>query len=556
MTDTIAAEPVTGFAALGLDARLVDALVARGYSEPTPIQREAIPPLLAGNDLIGLAATGTGKTAAFALPLLQRIAAAGPRTTPSVLVLVPTRELAIQVATAVARYGKPLNARVVAVYGGAGFGEQVRALQRGTDVVIATPGRALDHLRRGTLVLDGVTAVVLDEADEMLDMGFAEDIETLLNATPDARQTMLFSATIPPRISAIAAKYLTNPVRISVAKLATPEGEAPQVRQTIYLVPGDFRTAALARVLEYDAPTSAIVFCRTRHESESVADALVQRGFRPETLHGGLSQEQRDRVMRKFRDGATTLLVATDVAARGLDITQLSHVINFGVPQQAETYVHRIGRVGRAGREGVALTIADSREQYTLRAIEKVAGKFEYAKVPTGVDLQQRRRERTRDRIVEMIAAGGLDDYQAVVAELTGTFDPKDVALAAVALATTAGRTVKDGPDVPAVAAKQSSAPRPQRPVETRQRRGTPGMARVFVSAGRDVGLDRREVVNLLGKEVGLGVRDIGMIDVAERFCLVDIPEEACDEVISRLDGVRIKGRRVQVRRDRVVTQA
>jgi ATP-dependent RNA helicase DeaD len=563
VSDTITAEPGTGFAALGLDPRLVDSLSAYGYTEPTPTQREAIPPLVAGRDLVGLAATGTGKTAAFALPVLHRLAAAGERGKPAALVLVPTRELAIQVAAAVGRYGRPVGVRVLAVYGGAGFSEQARGLRHGTDVVVATPGRALDHLRRGTLSLDGVTAVVLDEADEMLDMGFAEDIEAILGATPAARQTMLFSATMPPRIAAIADRHLTNPVRVSVARPEPAAGEAPKVRQTVYVVPREFKVAALARVIEFEAPAAAIVFCRTRHEAETVAEALAARGHRPEALHGGLSQEHRDRVMRKFRDGAVTLLVATDVAARGLDIGHLSHVINFGVPQAAEAYVHRIGRVGRAGREGVALTVAEPRERHLFRAVERATGRRpEFARTPTAADLKGRRLERIRGQLRELIRSGGLDEFRAAVAPLTAEFDPSDVALAAVALAARAARTGDDGPDVPEVAprrpdpardgASRTRPAREDRPPRSFERRWSGnGMTRVFVGAGRESGVGRRELVAAFESEAGLGSKDLGAITVAERFSLVEVPGNIVEDVIGMLDGIRIRGRRVTVRRDR-----
>ncbi|MGL5095368.1 MAG: DEAD/DEAH box helicase, partial [Planctomycetia bacterium] len=287
-----------------------------GYLEPTPIQRESIPPLVAGRDLIGVAATGTGKTAAFALPLVQRVAVENRRKT-AVLILVPTRELALQVAAAVAKYGEPLGVRAVPVYGGAGFSDQIRALRDGVEVVVATPGRALDHMRRGTMPMETITAVVLDEADEMLDMGFAEEIEALLSAIPAGRQTALFSATMPPRIAGIANRHLRDPIRVSVAKAVAEPGEAPKVRQTAYMVEWRHKTAALGRILDYETPSSAIVFCRTRHEADNVAESLTGRGNRPESLHGGMSQDQRDRVMRKFRDGAVNLLIATDVAARG-----------------------------------------------------------------------------------------------------------------------------------------------------------------------------------------------------------------------------------------------
>jgi ATP-dependent RNA helicase DeaD len=563
----------SGFAALGLDPRLVASLTANGYAEPTPVQRESIPHLLAGRDLVGLAATGTGKTAAFALPLIQRIAAARgtnpPTGKPAVIVLVPTRELALQVATAVGKYGHPLGVRVVPVYGGAGFGDQVRGLKRGTDVVVATPGRALDHLRRGTLDLSAVTAAVLDEADEMLDMGFAEDIEAILSAAPKQRQTALFSATMPPRIAAIADAHLSNPVKVAVAKPATPAGEAPKVRQAVFLVDRQHKVNALARVLEYESPTSAIVFCRTRDEADAVADTLTARGRRPEALHGGLSQDQRDRIMRKFRDGAVTLLVATDVAARGLDISHLSHVVNFGVPQAPEVYVHRIGRVGRAGREGVALTIATPGERRMVQAIERLLGqRIEFGRIPAPAAVRAKRLERTRDAVKDLIRTGGLDEYKSVVGELAAEFGPAEVALAAVAMLDRATRSADDDAEIPTF----SPAPRDDR--RPRQdgppMRGGPaygprrppmgtagrGMAKVFVGAGRLEGVDRRQLVTVIENEVGLRSRDIGTITVAERFSLIEVPGEIIDDVIGRLDGVRIRGRRVPVRRDRAMPAA
>ena len=298
---------------------------------------------------------------------------------------------------------------------------------------------------------------------------------------------MLFSATMPPRIAAIAEKHLKDPVRVTVAKARPTAGEAPQVRQTAYLVYPDHKTAALARVLDYEAPTSALVFCRTRHEADSVADALAARGHRLDSLHGGLSQEQRDRVMRRFRDGATTLLVATDVAARGLDISHLSHVINFGVPEAGETYIHRTGRVGRAGRGGVAITLTEPRDRHRLRAVERATGlRIELAPVPTAADLRARRLERTRDALRELIRDGGLDEFRAVVGPLSTEFDPTDVALAAVALATRTGRTADDEVDIPSPAPSKDG---PARPGNRQPRFGGPGrrsgegMARVFVGA-------------------------------------------------------------------------
>ena len=320
------------FDSLGLDPALVGAVTALGYEEPTPIQREAIPHLLAGQDVLGQAATGTGKTAAFALPLLHRIGRPGERRAVRALILVPTRELAMQVSEAVHRYGKPFDICVLPIYGGQSIQQQLRALKRGVDVIVATPGRAMDHIRRGTLDLGAVEIVVLDEADEMLDMGFAEDLEAILDATPAERQTALFSATLAPRILAIAKRHQREPVTVRIAREQLPAGEAPRLREVAYIVPRQHKVAALGRVLDMESVASAMIFCRTRTEVDALSEALGGRGYGAEALHGGLSQEQRDRVMRRFRDGTVELLVATDVAARGLDIGHVSHVVNFAVP--------------------------------------------------------------------------------------------------------------------------------------------------------------------------------------------------------------------------------
>ena len=560
--------PANGFATLGLDPRLTDALAAAGYSEPTPIQREAIPPLVDGKDLIGLAATGTGKTAAFALPLLHRLIdrPAANKGRVAVMIIAPTRELAVQVATAVSSYGKPLGVRVVPVYGGAGFSDQSRAIRRGADIVVGTPGRILDHIRRGTLDLAGVMAVVLDEADEMLDMGFAEDMDAILSATPATRQTMLFSATMPPRIEAMAAKHLTNPTRIRVAAAVVAAGDAPKVRQAAYFIGRDHKVAALTRVLEFEDPTAAIVFCRTRTEADAISDELAARGHRPDSLHGGFSQEHRDRVMKKFREGTTPLLIATDVAARGLDIGHLSHVVNFGVPLSPETYVHRIGRVGRAGREGVAITVAEPREQRLLRMCEHAAGrKIDTCKLPTTADLLGRRLQRTRDGVRELLLAGGLEQFKAMIAPLNAEYSPEDVAAAAVALAVrAAGETNKDEPEIPVPEMMRPRDARPPRPGFGNDRgfgraggplmggntRPTP-MIRVFIGVGRTNGIGRRDILDALGNETGLGSRDIGTIDVAERFCVVEVPGEAADHVIEVMQEVRFCGRKTIVRLDR-----
>jgi ATP-dependent RNA helicase DeaD len=559
-----------GFAALGLDSRLVEALGALGYEEPTPVQREAIPPLLAGRDVLGQAATGTGKTAAFALPLLHRVTPdAEPRERTTALILVPTRELAMQVAEAVHRYGKSLGVCALPIYGGAAMESQLRMLRRGVDVVVATPGRALDHIRRRTLHLDAVKVVVLDEADEMLDMGFAEDLESILAATPADRQTALFSATLPPRIADIANAHLRDPVRVRIDREVLPAGAAPRVRQVAYIVGRAHKIATLGRVLDVENPTSAIVFCRTRTEVDELTESLNGRGYRAEALHGGMSQEQRDRVMKRFRANTTDLLVATDVAARGLDVQHVSHVVNYDVPSAAEAYVHRIGRTGRAGREGVAITLAEPREHRLLRNIEQqTKQKIEIATVPTVADLHARRLELTRASIREAVLAGDLERFRVVVDSLAQEFDVMDVAAAAVRLAD-AREGAGDEEEIPDVAPR---AERPSRGVgkpgrarpaakgtdAERPRRGkrepiTPewNVARLYVGAGRRANVRPADLVGAIVNEAGVDPRAIGAIQITDRFSLVEVPEEIADDIIGSLRATTIKGRRVPVRRDR-----
>lgn len=559
MPDTLPPVRATGFAALGLKPRLVDTLAGLGYEEPTPIQREAIPSLLEGRDLIGQAATGTGKTAAFTLPLLQRLVAAGKeRATPSVLILVPTRELAMQVAEAVCRYGKALGIQALPVYGGQPMEPQVRALKRGVDVVIATPGRAHDHVRRGTLRLARVSAVVLDEADEMLAMGFADDLEAILAETPKPRQTMLFSATLAPNIAAIAHRHLTNPIELRVAKEPLASGSAPRVRQTAYIVARAHKLAALGRVLDMETPTAALVFCRTRTEVDELTETLRARGYLPEALHGGMSQEQRDRVMRLFRAGTANLLIATDIAARGLDVEQLSHVVNYHVPGDAAAYVHRIGRVGRAGREGVAITLAEPRENHLLRSTEKTTGqKIDIRKVPTVADLQAKRLGVTRAALREALLAGGLDEFRTVVSSLAEEFDLMDVALAAVKLTHRGGQEGAEADEIPAPDAYREPRNRGDRGGKFQDRasaRRGPGAstARLFIGAGRALGVRPGDLVGAIANEAGVDGRDITILDIGDRHSIVEVPEEAAEYVIECLSDTRIKGRKVTVRPDQM----
>ncbi|MEG0821469.1 MAG: DEAD/DEAH box helicase [Burkholderiaceae bacterium] len=559
----------TAFAALGLAPALVETLTALGYEEPTPIQSQALPALMEGRDVLGQAATGTGKTGAFALPLLQRHVLGKPAGAPVVLVLAPTRELAIQVCEAFHSYGKSSGAVVAPIYGGQEYGRQIRLLQRGVHVVVATPGRALDHIRRGTMDLSNIQAIVLDEADEMLDMGFSDDIDAIIDALPPQHQTALFSATLPPRISAMADKRLTNPLRILIPRERTAEGQAPRVRQTAYVVGRAHREAALGRILDVESPQLAIVFARTRNEVDELAEHLRGRGYSVEPLHGGLDQAQRDRVMKRARASQVDVIVATDVAARGIDIDHLTHVINYGIPASLETYVHRIGRTGRAGREGVAITLMEPREHRLLRNIEGLTkAKIEVRSVPTATDVRARRLDMTRAALREAILAGELDRFRVVIETLAEEFDPMDVAAAAIKLAheATSGGA-DDDVEIPSATSfdrpRRDAKPRGEwqprsggersefKPREGAPRRGRDeGMVRIFIGAGREAGVRPADLVGAIANEAGIAARKIGAIEIADRFSLVEVDGPVANVVIDALRGTTIKGRQITVRRD------
>jgi ATP-dependent RNA helicase DeaD len=598
------------FEALGLGTELVTELASLGYEEPTPIQKAAIPPLLAGRDLLGQAATGTGKTAAFALPILHLVGGIKPEPLkPLALVLVPTRELAVQVCEACHRYGKGLGIAVAPIYGGQEFHRQVVALRRGVHVVVATPGRALDHMRRGTLDLSGLRIVVLDEADEMLDMGFAEDLELILEGTPEGRQTTLFSATLPPRIASIAEKHLRDPERILIARDAATKGSVPKVRQTAYIVPRPHKIAALGRVLDLESPTLALVFCRTRLEVDELAERLVGRGYRVASLHGGMGQAERDRVMARARAGTVDLLVATDVAARGIDIDHLTHVVNFDVPSSPEAYIHRIGRTGRAGREGVAISLVEPRGHRLLRNIEQATRqKIAIATVPSPMDVKARRLDMTKGAVRDVLESGDLEAYRSVAEALASDFDPMDVAAAAVRLAHEAleGDAARDEADIPVIEGfgrhdrPRREAPAPaegsqrgprgwqwsgprhdgapqlgergqERPAGGRgaprgewndrsPQRGAPrgqwndrdpqDMERIFIGLGRKAGVRPADVVGAIANEANVNPRGIGDIEIAELYTIVELPARDVDHVVRVLRGASIRGRKAKVNRD------
>ncbi len=561
------------FDTLGLPAGLLATLKELGHELPTPVQEAAIPPLLEGRDVLGQAATGTGKTAAFTLPMLARLDTSkrAPLET-SCLVLVPTRELAMQVTEAIRRYGASMQVHVIAVYGGEPIGYQLKQLKRGVDIVVATPGRALDHLERKTLKLHRVQSVVLDEADEMLDMGFEEDLKTLLDALPPQRQMALFSATMPPRIQKIAERHLLSPVRGTIKRQQATAGETPKVRQVAYVVPRAHKVAALVRVLQSEDARSALVFCQTRAEVDELSALLPDRGMSAEALHGGLDQTQRDRVMKRFKSEAVRVLIATDVAARGLDIDHLALVVNYEAPTTPEVYVHRIGRTGRAGREGVAVTLVEPSQIRIIKNLERAAGGvIKVLPVPTAETLRAARIEKTKAHVLEAARNGAGETLHAWVKE--SGVEAWQLAAAATMLLHEEhfGTETLDEINIPVPRASIAKAQQFTRPVPPRmhqhsggergerperQDRGRPAggdddKVTLFVGAGTEAGIRPADLVGAIANEAKVESRLIGPIQIRERYALVGVPADRVEEIIRAMRATKVRGRKVQVRRER-----
>ncbi len=523
-------EPAAAFRVLGLSDLTMRAIVDAGFEAPTPIQEQAIPVLLSGKDLIGQAQTGTGKTAAFALPIAERLDANLNQT--QAIILLPTRELCIQVAQETHNLTKYHNLRVLPVYGGQPIDRQFRALRSGTQIVVGTPGRVLDHLRRGTLDLGQIRFVVLDEADEMLNMGFLEDVEEILKSVPAERQTALFSATMPPRIAGLARNYLNDPQRVSIE---SKHRTVAQVAQTYYEVPPSQKVEALARILDMETPGSTILFCRTRREVDDLGESLQMRGYEAETLHGEMNQAARDRVMNRFRSGQADLLIATDVAARGLDIDQVTQVINYDIPWDVETYVHRIGRTGRAGRSGEAITLISPRERYQLRQIERFINvPIKPARVPTAADISARRRDMFKDNIRQTLADSNYESYLLTVEELAeeGEFDSSQIAAAALQMLWQAQKGASDYDIAEA---------------EVSNERSEQGMTRLFIQIGRQDGVRPTDIVGAIANEAGVPGNAIGAIDIMEKSTFVEVPEGAAANVIEALGKTKLRGKSVYV---------
>lgn len=535
------------FENLNLRPELMQAITELGFENPTPIQERAIPALIAGGDVLGQAQTGTGKTAAFAFPLLEKIDF--ERRSVQGLILAPTRELASQVAEAIFQYGKHAGARVLAIYGGSSYARQIKRLEGGVHIVVGTPGRVIDLIDKGALDLSGVRYLVLDEADEMLKMGFIDDVETILKATPTERQTALFSATLPPMIRQLAQKYMHTPETVTIEHKTLT---VPAIEQRYYLVDDASKLAAVARLLEVEEITSALIFVRTKLGAAQLADDLLSRSFAVEALHGDMAQDARETVMKRFRRGQISVLVATDVAARGLDIEDMSHVINYDVPYDAEDYVHRIGRTGRAGKAGVAITLVTPRERRWLRTIEGFTGqRIQQATLPPPAAVYARRDARFSAQLQAVLAEADLGRELTVVNTLLEAgYDAAEIAAAAVRMAR-AGETTRPVEEIHQP--KERVERERERSSEWSRRKthghNEPGMVRLSLNAGRAHGIQPGDVVGAIAGETGIPGRAIGAIDIHADETFVDVKDIHVDRVLRQMQKRTLRGRTVTLKR-------
>ncbi|BBY52855.1 DEAD/DEAH box helicase [Mycobacterium koreense] len=546
--------PLVTFADLTLHPAVLQAVTDVGYESPSAIQEATIPALMAGSDVVGLAQTGTGKTAAFATPILSKIDTAAKTT--QALVLAPTRELALQVAEAFSRYGAHLpGLNVLPIYGGSSYGVQLAGLRRGAQVVVGTPGRVIDHLERGTLDLSRVDYLVLDEADEMLQMGFAEDVERILADTPEYRQVALFSATMPRAIRSITAKYLHDPVEVTVkAKTATAEN----ITQRYIQVSGPRKMDALTRVLEVEPFEAMIVFVRTKQATEEVAEKLRARGLAAAAINGDIAQAQRERTISALKDGTLDILVATDVAARGLDVERISHVLNYDIPHDTESYVHRIGRTGRAGRAGAALLFVSPRERHLLKAIEKATRqKLTEAQLPTVEDVNAQRVAKFRDSITDTLSAPGMDLFRSLIEDYERDHDvPLADIAAALALQSRNGDEflmVEPPPEK----RRERRDRKPERDSKN-ARSGGPrsGFATYRIAVGKRHKIGPGAIVGAIANEGGLQRSDFGHISIHPNFSLVELPAKLPQQTVKALENTRISGVLINLQPDRAQGKA
>lgn len=515
------------FEDFGLHPDILKGISDIGFEEPSPVQAECIPAVLRGEDVIGQAQTGTGKTAAFGIPVLDRIQTSVNQV--QSIILTPTRELAIQVSEELRRIGRPKRVKTLPIYGGQSIGRQVKILQQGVQVVIGTPGRLLDHLRRGTLNVEAVETIVLDEADEMLDMGFIDDIESVLKFVPKDRQLLLFSATMPPVIRQLANKYMRKPRYITINR---GDVSVPMIKQTYYRVLENNKVDALCRILDSEEVNLGIIFCRTKKGVDDLSDALQARGYLAGGLHGDLQQHQRDRVMNAFRNSEIELLVATDVAARGIDVGSVTHVINYDIPQDVESYVHRIGRTGRAGRAGVALTLVTPREMKQLRTIEEETGNRLKAKeLPSLEEIAAKQQESWMTQIEEVIQTeADLSLFEDMIENLSSKFSSEKIAAASLYIsfserfAKAADPTYNFG-----------------------ETGASPGMVRFFINVGRNANMRPQDLAHAIADHAGIALRQVGRINIYDRFSFVEVPEEVAPFVYEALRQSKINGARVNM---------
>lgn len=543
--------PEQTFSDLGLAPEVLKALADVGYETPSQIQALTIPPLLEGRHVVGLAQTGTGKTAAFALPILSQLDFS--QKTPQALVLAPTRELALQVSEAFEKYAAHMKGvKVLPIYGGQGYGVQLSALRRGVHVVVGTPGRIMDHLEKGTLDLSELRFLVLDEADEMLKMGFAEDVETILADTPDSKHVALFSATMPAQIRRISKKYLADPVEITVkSKTST----VSSITQRYLIVSYPQKVDALTRILEVENFEGMIVFVRTKNETETLAEKLRARGYSAMAINGDVAQVQRERTINQLKAGKLDILVATDVAARGLDVERISHVVNYDIPTDTESYVHRIGRTGRAGRSGDSIAFVTPRERHLLRAIEKATRQpLTQMQLPTVDDVNATRLTRFDDQITQALTQPErIDFFRDVVSHYVSEHDVSEVDVAAALAAVMHGeqplllepepeRASRSFDERPTHGGKADRGPR--------ESRGGQPMAAYRIEVGKRHKVEPRQIVGALANEGGLSRGDFGYISIKPDFSVVELPADLPAGTLDRLAGTRISGKLIEIKPD------
>ncbi|UNB54338.1 DEAD/DEAH box helicase [Mycolicibacterium sp. YH-1] len=532
------------FADLQIHPAVLQAVTDVGYESPSPIQAATIPAMLAGSDVVGLAQTGTGKTAAFAIPILSKIDTSSRVT--QALVLAPTRELALQVAEAFSRYGAHLHVNVLPIYGGSAYGPQLAGLKRGAQVVVGTPGRVIDHLEKGSLDLSHLDYLVLDEADEMLQMGFAEDVERILEGTPEYKQVALFSATMPGAIRKITTKYLHDPVQVKVdSKTAT----ADNITQRYIQVAGPRKMDALTRLLEVESFEAMIVFVRTKQATEEVAEKLRARGFSASAINGDIAQAVRERTITALKDGSIDILVATDVAARGLDVERISHVVNYDIPHDPESYVHRIGRTGRAGRSGTALLFVSPRERHLLNSIERVTRqKLVESQLPSVDDVNAQRVEKFRDSITRALGSPQIELFRKLI---EGYERDNDVPMADIAAAL--ALLSRDGEEFlmtePPPEKRRERPDRSDRPDRKPRERRT-DLATYRIAVGKRHKVAPGAIVGAIANEGGLNRSDFGHITIKVDHSLVELPKKLSGETMKKLASTRIQGQLIHLEPD------